>query len=62
MTPAPNRARINAITSTFSAATWARTSGVEAGGNSFLAACDQATLAAIYAVGAAFGLASHQAT
>jgi hypothetical protein len=41
---------------------WARTACIETSGNSFFAAFDQATLAAIFAVGAAFGLAAHQAT
>lgn len=35
---------------------------IEAGCNSFFAAFDQATLATIYTVGTAFGLAAHQAT
>jgi hypothetical protein len=57
----PNRARISAITSMILAATGAPAARIEAGSNSFFAAFDQATLAAIYAIGATLGLAAHQA-
>ena len=54
----PKRARIEAITALTLLAvpprSWA------AGGQSFLAAFDQATLAAIFAVGPPLGLAAHQ--